>query len=92
MEKTNDPGDERGGTPQVGAYLCLTTHTISITMDSSVSLASITVKDVYGTVVYRDMVDASVCGFTEFIVPVASGTFSLEIRSSTYDGIGFFSI
>ena len=53
VETVNDPGDERGGTAPVEAYLFHSTNTLYIALASSVGTATITVTDSFGTTVYH---------------------------------------
>ena len=92
VETVNDPGDERGGTAPVEAYLFHSTNTLYIALASSVGTATITVTDSFGTIVYTDVVDATLVGFTQFAAPTANGTYTLEIQSPTFYGIGTFNI
>ena len=92
VETVNDPGDERGGTAPVEAYLFHSTNTLYIALAYSVGTATITVTDSFGTIVYTDVVDATLVGFTQFAAPTANGTYTLEIQSPTFYGIGTFNI
>lgn len=92
MKTQNDVGDERGGFAPVEAYLFHSTNTLYIALASSVGTATITVTDSFGTTVYTDIVDATLVGFTQFAAPTATGTYTLEIQSPTFYGIGTFNI
>lgn len=92
METGNDSGRDRGGVTPVEAYLFHSTNTLYIALASSVGTATITVTDSFGTTVYTDTVDATLVGFTQFAAPTANGTYTLEIQSSTFYGIGTFNI
>lgn len=90
LETSNDPGDDRGGIVPVRAYLAF--PNISIVLGSTVGVATVSVKDAIGTTVYLDVIDATQVSFTQFAAPTTPGTYTLEIQSLTYYGIGTFSI
>lgn len=92
LKTENDPGDDRSGSAPVEAYLVHSTNTLYIALASSVGTATITVTDSFGTIVYTDVVDATLVGFTQFAAPTANGTYTLEIQSPTFYGIGTFNI
>lgn len=92
LKTENDPGDDRSGSAPVEAYLVHSTNTLYIALAYSVGTATITVKDASGTVVYSDVVNATLVGFTQFAAPNATGTYTLEVQSATYYGIGTFNI
>ncbi len=87
-----DPGNERGGGASVEACLFLSTNNIYIALAYEVGTAMITVSDAGGVTVYSDIVDATQIGFTQFAAPTASGTYNLEVQSSSYYGRGQFVI
>ena len=92
MKMENDDGHDRSGSAPVEAYLFHTTNTLCVSLAYSVGTATITVTDSFGATVYTAMVDATQVGFTQFAAPTATGTYTLEVQSATYYGIGTFDI
>ena len=92
LKTENDPGDDRSGSAPVEAFLVRSTNTLYISLAFSVGTTTITVKNASGTVVYSDVVDATLVGFTQFTAPSTPGTYALEIQSANYYGIGLFTI
>lgn len=88
----NGTGHERGGPTLVEAFLFRSMCTIYIALAYEVGTAMITVSDAGGVTVYSDIVDATQIGFTQFAAPTASGTYNLEVQSSSYYGRGQFVI
>lgn len=90
IEMQNDPERERG--VLVEAYINHSTGTIHITLVSSVGIATITAWDATGAQVYGTVVDAMLTGYTQFAAPSVPGTYTLEIQSASYYGVGSFAI
>lgn len=92
MESSKDPGDDRGGSAPVEAYLYHSSNTLYVALAYSVGMATITVSDSFGMAVYTEVVDATLVGFTTFAAPTAPGSYTLEVRSAGYTGKGTFDI
>ena len=83
------PGGERGGAP-VRAFFV--SGDISITLAVSLGLTSITVLNSLDQTVYYTSVDASLTGTVQFAAPTTPDMYTLVIQSSSYYGVGEFTI
>ncbi|MBR1578340.1 MAG: DUF3244 domain-containing protein [Bacteroidales bacterium] len=91
IESKNDPGDERGAAP-VEAFFLHASNSIYLTFANSIGTASVIVRDASGVQVYSTVVDTTLVGFTLFASPIAPGSYTLEIQSPNYFGVGVFVI
>ena len=83
------PEDDRGPAP---AHAFLVAGDISITLVSSLGVTSITVLNSQDQTVYYTSVDAALTGTVQFAAPITPDTYTLIIQSSSYYGVGIFSI
>ena len=91
IEGENDPGDERG-VPLVEAFFLHASNSIYLAFASSIGTASVTVRDASGAQVYSTVVNTTLVGFALFAAPITPGSYTLEIQSPNYYGVGVFAI
>ena len=84
-----DFGDDRTPAPVRAFFVA---GDISITLASSLGVTSIAVLNSLDQTVYYTSVDAALTGTVQFAAPTTPDTYTLVIQSSSYYGVGIFSV